>query len=76
MTVFPEGLIHYQQNLGCGKVQFISGLNSEDPGVVTVTQRLFDLPLQAVSSSLNLVESDIFSIKTGLPLNPAQGRKE
>ena len=32
VTVFPHGYIHYEQNLACTPANFISALNSEDPG--------------------------------------------
>ncbi|CAN0244247.1 unnamed protein product, partial [Ectocarpus sp. 4 AP-2014] len=38
---FPQGLIHYQQNLGCEPVTFLAALNNEDPGAVTVQTRYF-----------------------------------
>jgi len=38
-TVFPEGSLHFQANLGCDPVTFVAGLNSEDPGVGSIAQR-------------------------------------
>ena len=32
VTIFPQGYIHFEQNLGCKPAKFISALNSEDPG--------------------------------------------
>lgn len=48
VTFFPQGLIHYQQNLGCDRAEYISALNSEDPGVVTISTRTFTLPKEAL----------------------------
>ncbi|CAN0426793.1 unnamed protein product, partial [Scytosiphon promiscuus] len=48
VAFFPQGLIHYQQNLGCHPVTFLAALNSEDPGVVTITTRFFELPSEAI----------------------------
>ena len=48
VAFFPQGLIHYQQNLGCKPVTFLAALNSEDPGVVTITTRFFELPSEAI----------------------------
>lgn len=31
-AVFPVGLIHYQQNLGCEVAEYVISYNSEDPG--------------------------------------------
>ena len=33
VAVFPQGYIHYEQNLGCKPAKFISALNHEDPGL-------------------------------------------
>ncbi|CAM9966236.1 unnamed protein product, partial [Choristocarpus tenellus] len=51
VTFFPQGLIHYQQNLGCEPLRLIAALSSEDPGVVTVTTRFFELPEEALQVS-------------------------
>ena len=48
VAFFPQGLIHYQQNLDCEPATFLAALNSEDPGVVTITTRFFELPTEAV----------------------------
>ena len=45
---FPQGLIHYQQNLGCEPATFLAALNNEDPGAVTITTRFFELPTEAI----------------------------
>ena len=76
VTVFPQGLLHYQQNLGCEEAQFISALNSEDPGVLTIAQALFGLPLEAVASALNMDEANVLAAKNSIPANPAMGRDE
>ncbi len=34
VAIFPQGTIHYEQNLGCKPAHFISALNHEDPGSV------------------------------------------
>ena len=46
--VVPQGLIHYQQNLGCEAATFLAALNNEDPGAVTITTRFFELPNEAI----------------------------
>ena len=48
---FPQGLIHYQQNLGCEPATFLAALNNEDPGAVTITTRFFELPSEAIEVS-------------------------
>lgn len=33
VSIFPQGYIHFQQNLGCKPAKFIAALSSEDPGL-------------------------------------------
>ena len=51
VAFFPQGLIHYQQNLDCYPATFLAALNSEDPGVVTITTNFFQLPSEAIQVS-------------------------
>ena len=51
VTFFPQGLIHYQQNLDCEPATFLAALNSEDAGVVTITTNFFELPSEAIQVS-------------------------
>ncbi|KAL5977261.1 hypothetical protein ACLOJK_021605 [Asimina triloba] len=39
--VFPEGLLHYQKNVGDGNAVAIAGLNSQNPGVISVASAVF-----------------------------------
>ncbi|KAF8031964.1 hypothetical protein BT93_D1009 [Corymbia citriodora subsp. variegata] len=39
--VFPEGLIHFQQNVGYGNAFSFSGISSQNPGVVLVPDTVF-----------------------------------
>ncbi|XP_051138842.1 putative germin-like protein 2-1 [Andrographis paniculata] len=39
--VFPVGLIHFQRNVGNGYAISLSGLSSQNPGVITVTNAVF-----------------------------------
>ncbi|KAL2225877.1 UNVERIFIED_CONTAM: putative germin-like protein 2-1 [Sesamum indicum] len=39
--VFPVGLVHFQRNVGNGYAVAISGMSSQNPGVVTVTNAVF-----------------------------------
>lgn len=75
-TFFPQGLIHYQQNLGCEKLTFIAALNSEDPGTVTIPTHLFDLPQEAIAASFNIAPSEVQKLHDGLPQNPALGKEQ
>lgn len=39
--VFPQGLVHYQQNIGYGNAVVISGLSSQNPGVIIIANAVF-----------------------------------
>ncbi|KAG8385192.1 hypothetical protein BUALT_Bualt03G0016300 [Buddleja alternifolia] len=39
--VFPMGLMHYQRNVGNGYAVSLSGLSSQNPGIVTVANSVF-----------------------------------
>ncbi|XP_017226039.1 putative germin-like protein 2-1 [Daucus carota subsp. sativus] len=39
--VFPEGLIHYQKNIGKSHAVAIGALNSQNPGVITIANAVF-----------------------------------
>lgn len=75
-TVFPQGLMHYQQNLGCETANYISGLNHEDPGVVTISTAFFRFNNEALSSSLFTTSAETEYLRQGIPANPAMGIEE
>ncbi|CAH9110877.1 unnamed protein product [Cuscuta europaea] len=39
--VFPQGLIHFQHNIGKSNVVSLSGLSSQNPGVITIGNAVF-----------------------------------
>ncbi|XP_076924193.1 putative germin-like protein 2-3 [Bidens hawaiensis] len=39
--VFPEGLIHFQQNVGNGYALAIAALSSQNPGTITIANAVF-----------------------------------
>ncbi|GJR31580.1 putative germin-like protein 2-1 [Tanacetum coccineum] len=39
--VFPQGLIHFQQNVGKGYALAIAALSSQNPGVITIADAVF-----------------------------------
>ncbi|KAK9070675.1 hypothetical protein SSX86_011077 [Deinandra increscens subsp. villosa] len=39
--VFPQGLIHFQQNIGHGNAIAIAALSSQNPGVITIADAVF-----------------------------------
>lgn len=54
VTLFPRGLLHFELNVGDQIADYISALNSEDPGTLTSASALFKVPKRALASSLNL----------------------
>ncbi|KAA8519327.1 hypothetical protein F0562_013583 [Nyssa sinensis] len=39
--VFPEGLVHFQRNVGYGNAVAIAALSSQNPGVITIANAVF-----------------------------------
>ncbi|CAH9136814.1 unnamed protein product [Cuscuta epithymum] len=39
--VFPQGLIHFQHNIGKSNAVSLSGLSSQNPGVITIGNAIF-----------------------------------
>jgi oxalate decarboxylase/phosphoglucose isomerase-like protein (cupin superfamily) len=77
-TVFPQGAIHFEQNLNCTPAMFVAAFNSDDPGVLTVANSFYGgLPANIVGASLGgLNITTVDSMKAMLPVNPALGIQE
>ena len=75
-TIFPQGLIHEEQNIGCEEAIFISAFSDEDPGVLTISNRMFTLPDEALQATFAENKATINKLKNGLPVNPAKGHNE
>eukprot|EP01134_Creolimax_fragrantissima_P001862 CFRG1862T1 len=75
-TFFPQGLLHYQQNMGCEQAGFISILNSADPGLLVIPSALGSLPTEALEATFEEDEVFIEQLRLGLPEGPARGRAE
>ncbi|XP_058071290.1 putative germin-like protein 2-1 [Magnolia sinica] len=56
--VFPEGLIHFQRNVGYGCAVAIAALNSENPGVITIANSVFGsngpIPAEVLTKAFQL----------------------
>ena len=76
VTVFPQGLIHFEQNLECTNATFLSAFSSEDPGVLQIMNRLFEINGEALTSTFNQAEAAIDFMRMSLGTNPAKGRGE
>ncbi|KAL8209713.1 hypothetical protein R6Q57_006445 [Mikania cordata] len=61
--VFPEGLIHFQKNLGHGYALALAALSSQNPGVITIANAVFgsnpnipvDILAKAFQTDINVV---------------------
>ncbi|KAL8239297.1 hypothetical protein R6Q59_015864 [Mikania micrantha] len=61
--VFPEGLIHFQKNLGNGYALALAALSSQNPGVITIANAVFgsnpdiaaDILAKAFQTDINVV---------------------
>uniref|UniRef100_A0A7S3PN25 Cupin type-1 domain-containing protein n=2 Tax=Sar TaxID=2698737 RepID=A0A7S3PN25_9STRA len=58
-TVFPRALLHFQRNIGTGPAQYISMLNSENPGVMSFPRVFATLPSDILAQALRTPEEII-----------------
>ena len=80
-TVFPQGSIHFQQNLDCKPAVAIAGLNSEDPGASSIAQNfIVNLDPNVVDATLGFpkqIDADNFAaFKKNIPVSLAKGVEE
>lgn len=76
-TVFPQGAIHFEINLGCEPAMFVAAFNNEDPGVQTTAQSFFGLPKDVTAVSLNISSiQTVQDLAAHLPANPAVAIQE
>lgn len=68
-TVFEQGLVHFELNLSCEPARFLSAFSSDDPGVLTVTTRLFDAPNTVLAASFNIDDQSIENIRSRIAAN-------
>jgi oxalate decarboxylase/phosphoglucose isomerase-like protein (cupin superfamily) len=77
VTIFPQGLIHFEQNVGCTNATFLSAFSSEDAGVVQIINRFFDIEFdEAITSTLNQDQVVVDYLKKSIGTNPTMGRGE
>jgi hypothetical protein len=74
-AIFQQGVIHFEQNLGCHPAVFVAGFNNEDPGVDQIGNRFFELDPAAVSATLGGLEVQTFK-EIQVPANVALGADE
>jgi oxalate decarboxylase/phosphoglucose isomerase-like protein (cupin superfamily) len=69
VMLYPKGLIHFENNLGCAPVRYLSAMNNEDPGMVTIANRIIDLPSLVLQTTLNISQCQIGTLKNSTPMN-------
>ncbi|CAF0993287.1 unnamed protein product [Didymodactylos carnosus] len=74
VSLFPRGVIHFEQNLGCQPATFVAVFNSDVPGVLTIADGFFGLPAEIIGASLgDLKIQSVDDLRKYLPKNPALG---
>uniref|UniRef100_A0A7S3V0Y6 Cupin type-1 domain-containing protein n=1 Tax=Aplanochytrium stocchinoi TaxID=215587 RepID=A0A7S3V0Y6_9STRA len=63
-TVFPRALLHFQRNIGKGTSQYISMLNSENPGVMSFPRVFATLPADILAQALRTPIEDIRALQS------------
>ena len=76
LILYSQGLIHFEQNLGCTNATFLSAFSSEDAGVLTLTNRLFAVNQEGLTSTFNQADVTIDYLRSNIGENPAKGRGE
>ncbi|KAF7356421.1 Cupin type-1 domain-containing protein [Mycena venus] len=74
MTVFPMGAVHFEMNDNCEPAMFVAAFNGEDPGVMSVAQRFFGLPVDIVAATMGgLGVQEVEGLEAKIPDNIAAG---
>ncbi|KAJ7299050.1 hypothetical protein O6H91_Y316300 [Diphasiastrum complanatum] len=66
VTVFPRGMLHFEQNVGKTIAFYISALDSQNPGTLTSAGALFQLPTVALATALNQTGAAVTAINSTL----------
>jgi mannose-6-phosphate isomerase-like protein (cupin superfamily) len=64
LTVFPRGVLHFELNVGSVEADYLSALNSENPGTLTSSEALFRIPLRALATSLNVDDKTVTGLNS------------
>jgi len=67
LTVFPRGVLHFELNVGNVEAEYLSALNSENPGTLTSSEALFRIPLRTLATSLNVDEKTVKWLNSTVP---------
>ena len=74
-SFIPEGLIHFEINMGCKPAYYLSTYSSVNPGVITVSSITFQLPVKVLKATYYLRDEQINFIKKNLPSSPVFGSR-
>ncbi|KAJ7523219.1 hypothetical protein O6H91_18G041800 [Diphasiastrum complanatum] len=66
VTIFPRGMIHFEQNIGFKTAFFISALNSQNPGTLISAGAVFHLPAVVLASALNQTVKAVTALNSTL----------
>ncbi|KAM7530393.1 hypothetical protein LguiB_033803 [Lonicera macranthoides] len=65
--VFPQGLVHFQRNVGHYSAVAIAALSSQNPGVITIGNAVFgskpDIPADILSKSFQVDKNVIYQLQ-------------
>ncbi|GLJ36194.1 hypothetical protein SUGI_0726380 [Cryptomeria japonica] len=64
VTIFPRGLMHFEMNVGCEEAQYISALNSQNPGVLTTSEAILKFPLRTVATAFNITTQHVKELQS------------
>ncbi|KAH7836540.1 hypothetical protein Vadar_002711 [Vaccinium darrowii] len=66
--VFPQGLVHFQRNVGHGSAVALASLSSQNPGVITIANAVFGskpaMPSDVLAKAFQVDENVIASIES------------
>ena len=75
-AILPQGVLHTEVNLGCDIGFFISGFNSEDPGLVAALQQLFLADTEILEQAFQQDAKVIDKLAEDIPANVAPAIKQ
>ncbi|GLJ36555.1 hypothetical protein SUGI_0734760 [Cryptomeria japonica] len=64
IATFPRGMMHFQVNLGKEEADFISALNSQNPGLLSSSVSILKLPLIAVATAFNITQQEVKELRS------------
>ncbi|XP_059668810.1 putative germin-like protein 2-1 [Cornus florida] len=66
--VFPQGLVHFQKNVGYGKAVAIAALSSQNPGVIAIANAVFgsnpDISSDVLAKAFQVDKNTIYQMQS------------